>query len=194
MNEGVTAILWPWFIHYSKREEQVLMFSINEFEKMLTFLLLNLCFKITMFKWINDLGKLCLVNKETCLHFGSMNILVICYKKLPLWIPLQLFIVIIKSTLTLYQHVQTLPFVGNTNVALYQPVTAFGFRSSYSKRFIPCYLEVVAACKILHVGKDFSPNVHLLQWVIIKTDGVKGKLLLLLLLSHFSHVRLCVTP
>ena len=28
------------------------------FEKMLTFLLLNLCFKITMLKWINDLGKL----------------------------------------------------------------------------------------------------------------------------------------
>lgn len=104
-----------------------------------------------------------MVNKEPCLHIGNMNIQVICYKKLPLLIPQQLFIVIIKSTLTLYQHAQTLPFVGNTNVALYQPVTAFGFWSSYSKRFIPCYLEVVAACKILSVGKDFSPNAHLLQ-------------------------------
>lgn len=104
-----------------------------------------------------------MVNKEPCLHIGNTNILVICYKKLPLLIPQQLFIVIIKSTLTPYQHAQTLPFAGNTNVALYQPVTALGFWSSYSKRFIPCYLEVVAACKILSVGKDFSPNAHLLQ-------------------------------
>ena len=149
-----------------KKINKVLLFSINEFEKMLTFYCTNY-----------EVNKLYLVNKQPCLHIGSMKILVICYKKVPPWIPLQLFIVVIKSTVTFYQHVQSLPFVDNTNVALYQPVNVFGFRGSYSKRFIPCYLEVVAACKRLSVGKDFSPNADLLQWSSYQKDGVKGKLI-----------------
>ena len=43
-------------------------------------------------------------------------------------------------------------------------------------------------------GKDTGVGCHALLQGIFPTQGSNQHLLLLLLLSHFSHVRLCVTP